>query len=143
MQCEQTFVMVKPDGVQRGIVSEVVARFEQKGYTLLALKLCKPHISLIDKHYAEHIGKSFFRGLTKYISSGPVCAMVWAGEDIVSQGRKMVGSTNPLASAPSTLRSTFTIDVSRNLVHASDSVASAKREISIWFTNEEIIDWSK
>jgi nucleoside-diphosphate kinase len=131
--------MVKPDGVRRGIMSEVIAKFEKKGYTLIALKLCKPHISIIDKHYAEHIGKDFFRRLTKYVSSGPVCAMVWEGEDIVSQGRKIVGSTNPLASAHSTLWVTFTIDTARNLVHASDGVESAKREINLWFTNEEII----
>eukprot|EP00070_Physeter_catodon_P015596 XP_023973605.1 nucleoside diphosphate kinase B-like [Physeter catodon] len=138
---ERTYIMVKPDGVQRGLVSEVIARFERRGYKLVALKMVKAEEELLQEHYADLKGKPFFPGLVAYMTSGPVVCMVWEGTDVVRQGRKMLGETRPLDSAPGTLRGDFCIEVGRNLVHGSDSVESALKEIILWFTPEEICDW--
>lgn len=133
--------MVKPDGVQRGLVSEVLARFERRGYKLVAMKMTRPRQELLEEHYSDLKGKPFFPGLVAYMTSGPVVCMVWEGTDVVKQGRKMLGETRPLESNPGTLRGDFCIDVGRNLVHGSDSVESALKEIILWFTPEEICDW--
>jgi len=125
--------MVKPDGVQRGLVGEILTRFEKRGFKLVALKLVTATKEHLEEHYADLKEKAFFPGLVKYMASGPVVAMVWEGKDVVKTGRTMLGATNPLASAPGTIRGDFAIDVGRNICHGSDSVESAKREIALWF----------
>lgn len=138
---ERTFLAIKPDGVQRGLINEVIKRFEQRGYKLVALKYLVPSEELLTKHYEEHVGKKFFAGLLSYMSSGPVVAMVWEGTEIVKASRTILGATRPLESQPGTLRGDFCIDVGRNLVHGSDSLASAEREINLWFRPDEIVSW--
>uniref|UniRef100_A0A915I0S2 Nucleoside diphosphate kinase n=1 Tax=Romanomermis culicivorax TaxID=13658 RepID=A0A915I0S2_ROMCU len=140
---EQTFLAVKPDGVQRGLVGEVVKRFEQRGFKLVAMKMLTPSEQLLSEHYKEHAGKGFFKGLVAYMCSGPVVAMVIEGRDVVKAARAMLGATKPLESAPGTIRGDFCIDVGRNLVHASDSVESATREISLWFSKTDICSFQK
>ncbi|ORY94040.1 nucleoside diphosphate kinase [Syncephalastrum racemosum] len=130
---ERTYIMVKPDGVQRGLVGEIIKRFEQRGYQLMALELMHPTQQHLEEHYKDLAGKGFFAGLIKYMQSGPVVGMVWAGKDVVKTGRAMLGATNPLASAPGTIRGDFSLDVGRNICHGSDSVESAEREIALWF----------
>lgn len=130
---EQTFIMIKPDGVQRRLVGEVIKRFENRGYKLVALKMMSVSQKHAEDHYADLSSKPFFPGLIKYIISGPVVAMVWEGKDVVKQGRNMVGATNPLESAAGTIRGDFCIDVGRNIIHGSDAVESAKKEIALWF----------
>ncbi|KAG0174926.1 nucleoside diphosphate kinase [Apophysomyces sp. BC1034] len=130
---ERTYIMVKPDGVERGIVGEIIKRFEQRGYQLLALELLHPTKEHLEEHYQDLKGKGFFPSLIEYMSSGPVVGMVWAGKDVVKVGRKMLGETNPLASAPGTIRGDFCIEVGRNICHGSDAVESAEREIALWF----------
>ncbi|VDO92136.1 unnamed protein product [Soboliphyme baturini] len=139
---ERTFIAVKPDGVQRGLVHDVLKRFEQRGYKLVAMKMI-PSDELLTKHYAEHVGKPFFEPLKAYMRSGPVVAMVWEGTEIIKASRSMLGATKPLESQPGTLRGDFCIDVGRNLVHGSDSLTSAEREINLWFKPEEICQWNR
>ncbi|KAH8930040.1 nucleoside diphosphate kinase [Atractiella rhizophila] len=138
---EQTYIMVKPDGVQRGLVGEIIGRFEKRGFKLVALKFVHASKEHLEKHYADLSSKPFFPGLVKYMSSGPVVAMVWEGKDVVKQGRAMLGATNPLASAPGTIRGDFAIDVGRNICHGSDAVESAQKEIALWFP-EGITQWN-
>ncbi|KAI0362695.1 nucleoside diphosphate kinase [Trametes cingulata] len=130
---ERTYIMVKPDGVQRGLVGNIISRFEQRGFKLVALKLVHATPEHLEKHYADLKGKPFFPGLIKYMASGPVVAMVWEGLDAVKTGRAMLGATNPLASAPGTIRGDFALAVGRNICHGSDSVENAEKEISLWF----------
>lgn len=134
MADERTYIMIKPDGVQRGIVGEIISRFEKKGFFLRALKQTLPTEELLRAHYADLAEKAFFPKLLKYMLSGPVVCMVWEGKGAVATGRKMLGETNPLNSAPGTIRGDFCIDVGRNICHGSDSVESAKKEIALWFT---------
>ncbi|KAG2486705.1 hypothetical protein HYH03_014634 [Edaphochlamys debaryana] len=141
MVTEQSFIMVKPDGVQRGLVGDIIKRYEQRGYTLKGLKLMNVDKSLAEKHYEEHQGKPFFPKLVDFITSGPVCAMVWEGKNIVAAGRTMIGATNPQASAPGTIRGDYGIDMGRNIIHGSDSVESARREIGLWFP-EGLAEWT-
>ncbi|BCS27595.1 nucleoside-diphosphate kinase [Aspergillus puulaauensis] len=138
MTSEQTFIAIKPDGVQRGLVGPIISRFENRGFKLAALKLTSPSRTLLEQHYADLKEKPFFPGLVTYMLSGPVVAMVWEGKEVVKTGRTILGATNPLASAPGTIRGDFAIDVGRNVCHGSDSVESAKKEIGLWFTAEEI-----
>ncbi|RKP22904.1 nucleoside diphosphate kinase [Syncephalis pseudoplumigaleata] len=133
---ERTYIMVKPDGVERGLVGDIIARFERKGYQLLALRLIHPTRELLEEHYADLKSKPFFPSLMTYMTSGPVVGMVWGGKEVVKTGRVMLGATNPLASAPGTIRGDFCIDMGRNLCHGSDSVESAEREIALWFKEE-------
>ncbi|BGP54141.1 hypothetical protein JCM8202_003143 [Rhodotorula sphaerocarpa] len=140
---EQTYIMIKPDGVQRGLVGEIVSRFERRGYKLVAMKLVAPGVKHLEEHYADLKEKSFFPGLIKYMSSGPVCAMVWEGKDAVKTGRVMLGATNPLASSPGTIRGDYAIDVGRNICHGSDSVESAKKEIALWFGSEGVQQYNR
>ncbi|KAL4229950.1 Nucleoside diphosphate kinase A [Mactra antiquata] len=135
---ERTFIMVKPDGVQRGIVGEIIKRFENRGYKLVACKMCRPSKEHLEKHYADLSKKPFFPGLIQYMSSGPVVAMAWEGKEVVKMGRAMLGATNPLDSNPGTIRGDFCIDVGRNICHGSDAVESAKKEIGLWFSAEEL-----
>ena len=130
---ERTYIMVKPDGVQRGVVGDIIGRFERKGYSLRGLKLTTPPQDLLEEHYRDLKDKGFFPKLMGYMTSGPVVAMVWEGKGVVATGRKMLGATNPLESAPGTIRGDFCIDVGRNICHGSDSVESAEREIALWF----------
>jgi len=135
---EQSFIMIKPDGVQRGLVSRILGRFEDRGFKLVALKMLSPSEELLREHYQDLQSKPFFPGLLKYMLSGPVVATVWEGKDVVKTGRTILGATNPLASAPGTIRGDFALDVGRNVCHGSDSVESAQREISLWFKKEEV-----
>lgn len=134
--------MVKPDGVQRGLVGTIIQRFEQKGFKLVALKLMWPSEELLKKHYSDLSSKPFFPGLLKYISSGPVVPMVWEGLNVVKTGRQILGATNPADSAPGTIRGDLCIDVGRNIIHGSDSVPSANKEIGLWFAEKELIGWT-
>nr|VWO98705.1 MaoC_dehydrat_N domain-containing protein [Ganoderma boninense] len=130
---ERTYIMVKPDGVQRGLVGNIIGRFEQRGFKLIALKLVHATPEHLEKHYADLKGKGFFPSLIQYMASGPVVAMVWQGLDAVKTGRAMLGTTNPLQSSPGTIRGDFALAVGRNICHGSDSVESAEKEIGLWF----------
>ncbi len=140
---EQTFVMVKPDGVQRNLVGRIIHKFEQKGYKLTALKLLQPSGEQAEEHYKEHKGKPFYRGLVAYIMSGPVVAMVWEGKDVVRGVRSLIGATNPAEALPGTIRGDYGLDIGRNIVHGADSEDNARREISIYFRKEEICKYNK
>ena len=139
---ERTYIMIKPDGVQRGLVGPIISRFEQRGFKLVALKLVSPGKEHLEKHYADLATKKFFPGLIEYMNSGPVVAMVWEGDNAVLTGRKMLGATKPFDSAPGTIRGDFCIDVGRNIIHGSDSVESANHEIALWFPESELNNWS-
>ncbi|XP_059481379.1 nucleoside diphosphate kinase-like [Neocloeon triangulifer] len=138
---ERSFLMVKPDGVQRGQVGEIIRRFEAKGFKLVAMKFVWASEDLLKQHYADLSSKPFFPGLVSYMASGPVVPMVWEGLDVVKTGRVMLGATNPKDSAPGTIRGDLCIDVGRNIIHGSDSVESANKEIALWFKPEEIFQW--
>jgi len=140
---ERTFVMVKPDGVQRGLVGEVIRRLERKGLKIVGLKMIWIQEELAMEHYSEHVEKPFFRSLVDYITSGPVVAMVVEGKDAVKVVRNIVGATNPAEALPGTIRGDFGLDIGRNVVHASDSLKSAEREISLFFDAEELLDYSR
>ncbi|KAK7999209.1 nucleoside diphosphate kinase-like protein [Apiospora marii] len=141
MSTERTFIAIKPDGVQRGLVGPILSRFENRGYKLVAIKLMTPGKAHLEKHYADLAGKPFFPGLIEYMNSGPICAMVWEGRDAVKTGRVLLGATNPLASAPGTIRGDFAIDVGRNVCHGSDSVENAEKEIALWFKPEDLVSY--
>lgn len=141
MSDERTFIAIKPDGVQRGLISSIVGRFEQRGFKLVGIKLCTPSEALLRNHYEDLQEKPFFAGLLQYMRSGPVLATVWEGKDVVKQGRAILGATNPLQSAPGTIRGDFAIDVGRNVAHGSDSVESAKKEIGLWFKDDELVSY--
>lgn len=128
--------MIKPDGVQRGLVGQIIGRFEKRGFFLRALKQVLPTEQLLRQHYSDLAEKPFFPKLLQYMLMGPVVCMVWEGKGVVATGRKMLGETNPLNSAPGTIRGDFCIDVGRNICHGSDSVESAKKEIALWFKPE-------
>nr|ACG56674.1 nucleoside diphosphate kinase b [Leishmania donovani] len=142
MSSERTFIAVKPDGVQRGLVGEIIARFERKGYKLVALKIPQPTTEQAQGHYGDLSSKPFFPALVKYFSSGPIVCMVWEGRNVVKSGRVLLGATNPVDSQPGTIRGDFAVDVGRNVCHGSDSVESAEREIAFWFKADEIASWT-
>ncbi|MGA7096775.1 MAG: nucleoside-diphosphate kinase [Acidimicrobiia bacterium] len=133
MSNENTFIMVKPDGVERGLVGEVISRFENKGLTMERIKKLTIDEALARRHYEEHVAKPFFPDLLEFITSGPVVAMEWSGESAVSVCRTLMGATDPKQAAPGTIRGDFGIEVTKNLVHGSDSVESAGRELAIFF----------
>merc|ERR1711931_292945 len=139
---ERTFIMIKPDGVKRGLIADIIKRFEQRGYKLVALKMLHPDDVLLNLHYCDLRAKPFFTSLVAHISSGPVVAMVWEGKNVVKQGRQMLGETDPLKSKPGSIRGDFSIDMGRNIIHGSDSVESAKKEINLWFKEEELVSWN-
>ncbi|AZN43011.1 nucleoside-diphosphate kinase [Paenibacillus albus] len=130
---EQTFVMVKPDGVKRGLIGPIITRFEQKGFVLAAIQLRSIDRALAERHYGELKEKPFFGELVQYLTSGPVCAMIWQGEHAVENARSIIGKTNPVEAAPGTIRGDFALDIAGNIVHGSDSLASAEREIELFF----------
>lgn len=138
---ERTFFMIKPDGIQRGLIGDVVQRIERKGYKISAMKMLQISKEMGEKHYAEHRGKPFFNDLVDFITSGPVVTMVVEGEDVINGVRTMIGKTDPKASDPGTIRGDFGIHLSRNVVHGSDSPGSSDREISIFFPEKEIMDF--
>jgi len=134
---ERSFVMVKPDGVQRGLVGEVISRLERRGLKLVAAKLMRVSRELAEQHYAELKDKPFFPNLIEFITSGPVMAMVWEGPNAIATIRKTMGATNPANAEPGTIRADFACDVSFNVVHGSDGPANAEREIKLWFGEVE------
>ncbi len=138
---ERTFLMIKPDGVQRSLVGEVIRRYEAKGFTLVGLKLMAVSRELAEKHYDVHKDKPFFGGLVEFITSGPVVAMVWEGEGIVASARKIIGATNPLTAEPGTIRGDYGVTIGRNLIHGSDAVETARNEIALWFSEDELAAW--
>ena len=141
---ERTFVMVKPDGVQRGLIGAVVSRFEDRGLKLVAGKFMRIDRELAEQHYGEHAEKPFFDDLVGFITSGPVFAMVWEGQDAVAQVRRMMGETDPAESAPGTIRGDYGLDLGRNVVHGSDTEdGSAEREIELFFDDEELVDYER
>ncbi len=140
---ERTFVLAKPDAVQRGLVGEIIARLERRGLKLVAAKFLQVPLSLAQQHYAVHEGKDFYNGLIKYITSAPVMAMVWEGPSAVVAVRQTMGATRPLEAAPGSIRHDFGVEVGRNLTHASDSVENAEIEINLWFKPEEIVSWTR
>ncbi|MDI3256244.1 MAG: nucleoside-diphosphate kinase [Kyrpidia sp.] len=140
---EQTFVMIKPDGVQRGLIGEIVSRFENRGLQLVAAKLMNVSRALAEKHYEEHREKPFFGELVSFITSGPVFAMVWQGQGAISVVRQMMGKTNPQDAAPGTIRGDLALSVGMNVVHGSDSPESAAREIALWFGGETPLQYER
>jgi nucleoside-diphosphate kinase len=138
---ERTFTAIKPDAVQRGLVGEIITIFERKGYKLVGLKLLRPDKYLAEQHYSELREKPFFPSLVDFICSGPVVAMCWEGKDVVRTARKLLGATNPLESDPGTIRGMYGIDIGRNVVHSSDAVPTAEREIRLWFAENELVNW--
>ena len=138
---ERTFLMVKPDGVQRNLVGEVIKRLENKGFTLVGLKLMAVSRELAEKHYDVHKERPFFGSLVEFIISSPVVAMVWEGNGVVASARKIIGGTNPLEAEPGTIRGDYGVDIGRNLIHGSDAIETATREIALWFDDEELVSW--
>lgn len=140
---EKTLVLIKPDGVQRGIIGVVISRLENRGLKLIASKFLLVSKQLAESHYAIHKGKPFYEGLIRYITSSPVMAMVWQGPNAVSAVRQTMGATRPLEAAPGTIRHDYALEVGRNLTHGSDSPENAKSEIGLWFTPSELFDWER
>ncbi|AGX05294.1 nucleoside diphosphate kinase [Bacillus sp. NRRL B-14911] len=140
---EKTFLMVKPDGVQRNLVGEIVSRFEKKGFQLAGGKLMVISKELAEQHYGEHKERPFFGELVDFITSGPVFAMVWEGENVIATARQMMGSTNPKDAAPGTIRGDFAVTVGKNIIHGSDSPESAECEIGLFFNESELAGYSK
>ena len=138
---ERTFIAIKPDGVQRGLISEIIGRFERKGFKLVGLKQLIPSKELAQKHYGVHKDRPFFGDLVEFISSGPVIAMVWEGEGVILNARKLIGATKPLEAEPGTIRGDLAIDIGRNIIHGSDGSETAAFEINLWFKDSEINEW--
>jgi nucleoside-diphosphate kinase len=142
---ERTFVMVKPDGVQRGLVGDIISRFEDRGLKLVGAKFMQIDQDLAEDHYGEHEDKPFFDDLVDFITAGPVMAMVLEGQDAVSQVRTMMGETDPAESAPGTIRGDFGLDLGRNVIHGSDDEdpGANEREIDLFFDEEELVEWER
>ena len=137
---ERTYIMIKPDGVQRGLIGKIISRFEQKGLKLVAMKLCKPGKAHMKEHYEDLADRPFFKRLVAYMCSAPVCCMVWEGDNAVKTGRKMLGATKPFDSESGTIRGDNCVDVGCNIIHGSDSVESANKEIALWFDNPAMLN---
>jgi len=140
---EKTFLMVKPDGVQRNLIGNIVNKFENKGFKLIGAKLMVISADLAQTHYGEHKERPFFGELVDFITSGPVFAMVWEGEDVIKTARNMMGATNPQEAAAGTIRGDFGVTVGKNIIHGSDSTESAAREIELFFNENEIVGYDK
>ena len=140
---ELTLVLIKPDGVQRGLIGEIISRLERRGLRLVAAKFMQVPESLARAHYKIHEGKDFYPGLIAYITSSPVMAMAWEGPGAVGAVRQTMGSTRPLEAAPGTIRHDFGLQVGRNLTHASDSVENGANEVSLWFSGDELVYWDR
>ena len=140
---QRTLVLIKPDGVQRGYIGEITKRFENRGLMLICMDFRLISREFAEKHYGIHKGKPFYKGLIKYITSSPLVAMVWEGTNAVEAVRQTVGATNPLEALPGSIRHDLAIITSRNLIHASDSVDTAEKEIAMWFDEEKIFPWQR
>lgn len=140
---ERSLVLVKPDGVQRGLIGEVIARLERRGLRLAAARFMAVSKDLAETHYGIHKGKPFYDGLIAYITSAPVMAMVWEGPNAVAAIRQTMGATRPTEAAPGSLRHDFALEVGRNLTHASDTVENGEKEVALWFKKEELVNWSR
>lgn len=140
---ERTLVLVKPDGVQRGLIGEVISRLERRGLRLIGAKFLRVDKELAETHYAIHKGKPFYEGLIRYITSAPVMAMVWEGPNAVAAVRQTMGSTRPTEAAPGSIRHDYALEVGRNLTHASDTPENGVAEVSLWFNNSELIEWER
>ncbi|KAL0924305.1 hypothetical protein M5K25_005121 [Dendrobium thyrsiflorum] len=141
-ELERTFIAIKPDGVQRGLIAEIISRFERKGYKLVAIKLVVPSNEFAQQHYHDLKERPFFSGLCDFLSSGPVLAMVWEGEGVIKYGRKLIGATDPQKSEPGTIRGDLAVVVGRNIIHGSDGPETAKDEIDLWFSPTELISYA-
>ncbi|KAJ6821763.1 nucleoside diphosphate kinase III, chloroplastic/mitochondrial [Iris pallida] len=141
-ELERTFIAIKPDGVQRGLIAEIVSRFERKGFKLVAIKLVVPSKDFAQKHYHDLKERPFFDGLCNFLSSGPVLAMVWEGEGVIKYGRKLIGATDPQKSEPGTIRGDLAVVVGRNIIHGSDGPETAIDEIALWFEPSELVSYT-
>lgn len=142
MSVERTFLAIKPDGVQRGLVGEIISRFERKGFKLVALKQLTPSRELAESHYGVHRERPFFANLVAFITSGPVVAMAWEGEGVIAAARLMIGATKPQEAAPGTIRGDLAVDIGRNVIHGSDGADTAAFEIDLWFGAAELNTWT-
>ncbi|KAG0438218.1 Nucleoside diphosphate kinase B [Dictyocoela muelleri] len=133
---EYTFIMIKPEGVKRRLVSEIIGRFEKKGLKLCGMKMCSANIDILNKHYAEHLTKDFWPEYCQHLLSGPVIPMVWSGKNAVDVARQIIGATNPINATNGSIRGDFGMDIGRNIVHGADSKESAIREVEIWFGDD-------
>jgi nucleoside-diphosphate kinase len=140
---ERSLVLVKPDGVQRGLIGEVILRLERRGLRLVAAKFIAVSQELARKHYAIHQGKPFYEGLIRYITSAPVMAMVWEGPNAINAIRQTMGATRPTDAAPGSIRHDFALEIGRNLTHASDSIENGELEVALWFAPDELLSWER
>lgn len=140
---ERSLVLVKPDGVQRGLVGEIINRLERRGLKIVGAKFLQVSQDLAETHYAVHKGKPFYEGLIAYITSAPVMAMVWEGPNAIVAVRQTMGATRPTEAAPGSIRHDFGLEVGRNLTHASDSVENGEQEVALWFSSGEIVQWDR
>ena len=140
---ERTLILVKPDGVQRGLAGEIIARFERRGLKLVGMKFIRMSQELAEQHYGVHKERPFYKDLVAYITSGPVVAMVWEGKEAIAAARSTMGSTKPVEAAPGTIRGDFGMEIGRNLVHGSDSPENAVKEVSLFFNPSELFDWNR
>jgi len=140
---ERTLVLVKPDGVQRGLIGEIINRLERRGLRMVAAKFIQVSQELAETHYAVHKGKPFYDGLIKYITSAPVMATVWEGPNAIAAVRQTMGATRPTDAAPGSIRHDFALEVGRNLTHASDSVENGEKEVALWFNTAELVEWKR
>ena len=140
---ERSLVLVKPDGVQRGLIGEVISRLERRGLRLVSAKFMNVSLELAETHYAIHKGKDFYEKLIDYITSAPVMAMVWEGPGAIAAIRQTMGSTRPLEASPGSIRHDFALEVGRNLTHASDSIENGIQEVNLWFKKDELVSWER
>ncbi|MFC1961006.1 nucleoside-diphosphate kinase [Chloroflexota bacterium] len=140
---ERTLIIVKPDAVQRGLMGEIIHRFERRGLRIIGMKFLQVSQELAQQHYAVHEGKPFYEPLVNYITSGPVCVLALEGTDAITAARNTMGSTRCSEAAPGTIRGDFGLEISRNLVHGSDSVENGEKELALWFTDAELVAWSR
>lgn len=140
---ERTLILVKPDGVQRGLMGQIIDRFERRGLKLVAMKFLQMSPELAARHYAVHRERPFYKGLVEYITSGPVVAMVWEGQEAIAAARATMGPTKPVAAAPGTIRGDFGVEIGRNLVHGSDSPENAAYEMNLFFEPSEVVAWER
>lgn len=143
LKMEKSLVLVKPDGVQRGLIGEVIARLERRGLRLIGAKFIWVSKELAEAHYGEHVGKGFYPGLIEYIRSAPVMAMAWEGPNAVAAIRQTMGSTRPTEADPGTVRHDFALEIGRNITHASDKPETGEREVALWFAEAELVRWDR
>lgn len=140
---ERTLILVKPDGVQRGLIGEIIGRFERRGLKLIGMKFIQMSTALAEEHYGVHRERPFYQSLVDYITSGPVVAMAWEGKGAIAAARSTMGATNPVAAAPGTIRGDLGMEIGRNLVHGSDSPENGIKEVGFFFREEELVNWSR